>query len=237
MSAAKVQVPVNMFGKPLLRSVVSVGTLMFAGDAIAQQLEDSSASHTTVGPDDRILSLPTWREAQNGRARRQWNLSRSVRMGAIGVISAGPLSHGTYMLCARVFPGTAWRPVLKKVALVVVLAPVQISSTFSLVVVLAGGTLTECKVRPPTRPLTHPLTHSPTPHSPTHPLTTHPPRPTTHQPIHRRRLHVRPPGTPYSGSQHGLQSIAASDTAVTTLFLVCLGSSTAVCTRARSTEI
>ena len=133
-------------GKPLLRSVASVGTLMFTGDAIAQLLEGSEidgSSKAAVSPIDRYVEFPSW--VGTSDAPRRWNASRSTRMGFIGVVSAGPLSHGTYVLCARVFPGTAWWPVLKKVALVLALAPVQISSTFSLATALAGGSLDDCR--------------------------------------------------------------------------------------------
>ena len=49
-----------------------------------------------------------------------------------------------YILCSRLFPGTAWVPVVKKVAVIGALAPVQISCTFSLATVMAGGTAADC---------------------------------------------------------------------------------------------
>lgn len=122
------------FNRALLRSSVSVGTLMLTGDAIAQQYEGRSA-RTRISGLDRTVSLP---------GERQWNVTRSGRMATIGVMSAGPLSHWTYVMCSHCFPGTGWAQIGKRVLAVVVLqAPVQIHMTFGLTILLAGGTLVE----------------------------------------------------------------------------------------------
>eukprot|EP01043_Picozoa_sp_COSAG02_P075949 COSAG02_NODE_15897_length_1132_cov_1.326234_1_plen_220_part_00 len=122
------------FNRALLRSSVSVGTLMLTGDAIAQQYEGHSA-RTRISNFDRTVSLP---------GERQWNVTRSGRMATIGIISAGPLSHWTYVMCSHFFPGTGWAQIGKRVLAVVILqAPVQIHMTFGLTILLAGGTLAE----------------------------------------------------------------------------------------------
>jgi protein Mpv17 len=122
------------FNRALLRSSVSVGTLMLTGDAIAQQYEGRSA-RSRISGSDHTVSLP---------GERQWNVTRSGRMATIGVMSAGPLSHWTYVACSHCFPGTAWPQIGKRVLAVVILqAPVQIHMTFGLTILLAGGTLLE----------------------------------------------------------------------------------------------
>jgi hypothetical protein len=119
--------------RTLLRSSISVGTLMLTGDAIAQQYEAGSVNtRSRAARTDRIVALP-WSSADG--VQRQWNVTRSGRMAIIGVISAGPISHWTYVLCSHFFPGTTWPQLGKRVLAVVTLnAPVQINMTFGLTV-------------------------------------------------------------------------------------------------------
>jgi hypothetical protein len=67
-------------------------------------------------------------------------------MATIGLVSAGPISHWTYVLCAHFFPGTSWPQLGRRVLAVVTFnAPVQIHMTFGLTIMLAGGTLNEVR--------------------------------------------------------------------------------------------
>lgn len=130
----------TFFNRDAVRSGCIVGTLMVTGDALAQQLEGKN-SRSLVKPTDRFFPVP-------GGEERQWNASRSARLGVVGIISAGPISHWTYVLMSHFLPGTAWLQVAKKAAAVVVFqSPFQISMTFTLVTLFADGTLTDAAVK------------------------------------------------------------------------------------------
>jgi len=163
----------NQFlNRAAIRSSVAVGTLMFTGDAIAQQLEQPGSG--VVVPSDAFVRLPRWMgpsrepgeqravdadandagagadandagaDAEEPELGAMWNRTRSLRLGFIGLVSAGPISHWTYVLNAHFVPGIALKQLALKVFNVCAFnSPVQISVTFTLVTVLAGGTLGE----------------------------------------------------------------------------------------------
>lgn len=123
----------GLFDRALARSCATVSTMMVLGDATAQQVEFGVSQRTLTAPTDRIVTIP------GTQAHSHWNVSRSGRMGLIGLISAGPMSHLTYVLCAQFWPQTSWTSVGKRVAAVITLnSPIQITSTFMLVTLLAG---------------------------------------------------------------------------------------------------
>jgi hypothetical protein len=132
------------FNRDAVRSGCIVGCLMVTGDAVAQQIEGRDA-RTLVKPSDRFIRLPPHLAISGWR---DWNLTRSARLGCVGVLSAGPISHWTYVLCAHFIPGTALRQCAKKALAVCAFnGPVQISMTFSLVTLFAGGTLSDAAVK------------------------------------------------------------------------------------------
>ena len=123
-----------------VRSGCFVGALMVTGDAVSQQIEGKNA-RTLVKSSDQFLRLP-------GGDGREWNTSRSARLGMVGTISAGPISHWTYVLLSHFLPGTSWTLVAKKAAAVVVFnSPIQISMTFTLVTLFADGTLMDAAAK------------------------------------------------------------------------------------------
>ena len=94
----------HVFDRAFIRSILSVGSFMFCGDAAAQRLE-ANPGQSLRAPHDHIVMLGPHTE---------WNVSRSLRTGFVGLCSAGPLSHATYVLCARYIPGRTWSQIGKK---------------------------------------------------------------------------------------------------------------------------
>jgi len=137
------------------RSCATIGGLMFGSDFVAQRVCRSlfSLLPSEVRSDPRYVESPGDLGALDlarGTVRepgsfdddgRRVDLARAAKMGAIGCVSAGPLSFWTYQLCAHLFPGVAWRQVGKRVVAILALTmPVSISSTFALSTLLGGGT-------------------------------------------------------------------------------------------------
>ena len=114
----------------LARTMCSVGSAMFIGDFTIQQIEQTTTSskrdaHLTT-PNDLLYELSH---------NRAWNISRSLRMGATGILLSGPISEFTYKGVSRYL---ANQSAAKKVLAIIAVSPLNISCSISTPSILAG---------------------------------------------------------------------------------------------------
>ena len=115
------------------RAMLSVSTAMFVGDFTCQQIEQTStANNTTKSP----LSNPTDICYQLNKTR-EWNASRSVRMGVTGFVLSGPISQFTYNSVSRFLSNHS---MFSKVLITCAVAPINISCSLMTPSFLAGRT-------------------------------------------------------------------------------------------------
>ena len=120
----------RIFSSGLSRTMLSVGTSMFFGDATIQQLEQSTLTSSEKSPKGRLSS-------KNDVIFKNWNVSRSVRMGMTGILVSGPISHISYTAVSKL-PYLANLSASKKVFALIVLAPVNISASLTTPSILCG---------------------------------------------------------------------------------------------------